>query len=847
MNDRVGVRPLGLLLVVSAMLLFSPPSRAQNNPEETRGVNWGNYNIEQSAESGYRSTWINGDQNSYDTFVDLHSGLRLFDYTLGIRSLNHQGLLFDNLSFSNFGYGGDPNDVSRLRVEKNKWYDFQLVFRRDNNFWNYALLANPLNPASASSTAPAFAVTDTPHALNLVRRMQDYKLTLLPESRIRFRLGYSRYVNEGPAYTSYHGTTEFQLVQNFRTTTNEYHFGVDFRFLPKTSFSYDQFLEYYKQDTSAELSSLPFLLSTAQFPGTAGVDLGLDWYYPPSATTAPCLTPFPSGYPGYASPTCKGYLSYSNVAPGRNFMPTEQLSFQSSYFRNLQMSGAVSYNNGNIVFSAFNDNANEWTNPSNVNTSGQVRGAITSGPASAKRVFAHANWSGRYSVTRRFRILDSVNYDYWRSPGFFNQLAENLFATLPQATGQTGMLLPVAQFSPLVDGAPTFASICPGPAYNAVTCPEHGTSAAPDVQDTLYANFLGQKKISNIVQIEGDFTKRISARIGYLYERRDISESSASVVTGATYYPGGAAGTAANYYLAARGTGTCAIPTGTTGLPAGCTLNADGSITYVPAATTASTVRDVTTINEQVGIVGLTLRPMDSLRINSDFQFGYNDFSYTRVWPRQIQSYKVHVNFTPRTWINVDGAVDIHENRDNISQVFSLEHSRTYLFAIAFEPNSKLTFDLGYNYTDIYLQTFICFRDTGPGVATFDPCPFNGGSSTVNLGALAFYDSGQHYAYSDVMWKPWNRVTARVGYLGTFVGGNTLYLNPRQPGGTISFTYQKPFATIQIDLYKGLSYKTSWNYYGYNEKTPIDMTGLVPIGSQNFTGNTATFSVRYGF
>ena len=80
--------------------------------------------------------------------MDLGSGLRLIDYTLNMRSINHQGILFDNLNFSNFGYGGDPDDVSRLRIEKNKWYDFSLVFRRHKNFWDYNLLGNPLNPST---------------------------------------------------------------------------------------------------------------------------------------------------------------------------------------------------------------------------------------------------------------------------------------------------------------------------------------------------------------------------------------------------------------------------------------------------------------------------------------------------------------------------------------------------------------------------------------------------------------------------------------------------------------------------------------------------------------------------
>ncbi len=88
--------------------------------------------------------------DTYDTFVNLGPGLRLFDYTLSMHSLDHNGLMFDNLDFSNFGYGGDPNDVSRLRVGKNKWYDFSLLFRRDKNFWDYNLLANPLNPSTSS-------------------------------------------------------------------------------------------------------------------------------------------------------------------------------------------------------------------------------------------------------------------------------------------------------------------------------------------------------------------------------------------------------------------------------------------------------------------------------------------------------------------------------------------------------------------------------------------------------------------------------------------------------------------------------------------------------------------------
>ena len=120
-----------------------------------KGIDSGDYNIQQTIEAGYRADWINGNMNTYNTFINLGEGVRLLDYTLDMRSLDHNGLLFDTLNFSNFGYGGDPDNVTRLRIQKNKWYDFRYHFRRDKNFWDWTLLANPLNsPIAPPATTP---------------------------------------------------------------------------------------------------------------------------------------------------------------------------------------------------------------------------------------------------------------------------------------------------------------------------------------------------------------------------------------------------------------------------------------------------------------------------------------------------------------------------------------------------------------------------------------------------------------------------------------------------------------------------------------------------------------------
>jgi len=74
-------------------------------------VDEGNYHIKQSIEFGGRFVDVTGNTQSYDTFVNLQQGPRLLGFTTELRSLDHHGSLFDRFYFSNFGYGGDPNQV----------------------------------------------------------------------------------------------------------------------------------------------------------------------------------------------------------------------------------------------------------------------------------------------------------------------------------------------------------------------------------------------------------------------------------------------------------------------------------------------------------------------------------------------------------------------------------------------------------------------------------------------------------------------------------------------------------------------------------------------------------------
>src|SRR5271154_85818 len=598
MRGRLGIRSIPFVLFIVAAFL-SPAAHAQDDAGESKGINSGGYNIHQTIEFGYRASEISGNQNTYDTFENLGSGLRLFDYSLSMRSLDHHGFLFDNLTFSNFGYGGDPNDVTRLRIEKNKWYDFRLLFRRDKNFWDYNLYANPLNPAAlnppgslttgcyvgpptaafpqgapAYCSSPAVAQNNSLHGLDLVRRMQDYDLTLLPQSKIQIRLGYSRNRDEGPGSFTTDGGTISQFAENYSYTTNAYRAGVDFKILPRTTISYDQFLSYFRQDSvvsdnpAINPGNFGFVIANPSGLGTPNgtpVDLGNIWSTQTPSEALPCATPIVTGTTNTATPTCNGFLSYSQVGRPRNFMPTERLRFQSNYFKNFEMSGSVGYSTSSDVIPDFLETVNGFT------VRNAERGSTTGGPAQAKRVSVNADWTGVYAVTDKLRILDIFRYDNWRIPGMWALDETNIYGT--GFPGLTGLQQSEAVFN---------AANCPV-ASNAVTCPFHSATSAADVINGLASSFLGQNLKSNTLELQYDFNRRWRADIGYLYTDRTISQYSVTNDTQLIYFPGGTAAVSTNDFLAARG--SCQMVAGA--LPAGCTLNPDGSVTFIPPVAAA--------------------------------------------------------------------------------------------------------------------------------------------------------------------------------------------------------------------------------------------------------------------
>lgn len=452
----------------------------QPPPKAPEGIESGGYRIHQSIEVGGRVNDTSGSDQMYDTLVNLHSGVRVFDQTLSMESLTHAGSLFDNLRVNSYGWGGDPENGLRARIGKNQWYDFRANFRRDLNRFDYNLLANPLNPSTSSPTIP---VPFSPHLFSTTRRMTDVDLMLFPISNITVRLGYSHNNMSGSSYASVHEGTDVLLNQPWNTTLNTWRFGADFKLWRGTVVSYDQFLNYSKGDTQWSLASF----APALLPGGAGsVELGLPI---DTVNKNPCA--IPSGSTSLIDPSgaltniaCNGYFAYNRSDRIRTSEPTERLSLRSNYWQRLDLVASFAYSHADM-----NSNFNEFFN--GLVSRSFTRQFTVTGPPHAYQISNVVDFSATLHLTDHLRVVDVFRFWAFRIPQSFNSTETDW--TIPGLSScnppACSLLVPISSTS-------------------------QSTTLSQDVQS------FNQNWKRNETDLVWDINRHFGARIGYRYGSR---------------------------------------------------------------------------------------------------------------------------------------------------------------------------------------------------------------------------------------------------------------------------------------------------------------------------------------
>ena len=812
-----------LLFTLCVVCVAAPRIRAQEAEEQT-GINEGNYNIKQSIEFGYRFTNVNGSQQTYDTMVNLQQGPRLVGFTTEFRSLDHHGTFFDDFYLSNFGYGGDPNDVSQIRISKNKWYSFNGMFRQDQNYWNYSLLANPLNPNTPVPNAPlnfnpivnapanvvgTSLIGNSPHLFNTRRNMQNYNLTILPDSKIRFRLGYDQNTVYGPGETTFHEGAEQYLLQNNSYRLQQYRLGVDFRFLPRTTLSYDEIWSNYRNDLSTTDANQQFSPG-AGFPL---LDLGVTFNL---AASNPCKAAFNPG--SVVNPTCNAAYSYSSHGQTRMASPTEKFSLQSTYFKNIDIAGTFSYTAGDLNVNNYQQNFVGLSSRSFLSNFAET------GPISGRHVASFGDFGVTWQVNDRFSIVDSFHYSSWKEPAQFAASDCSYFSS--------SLIIPANIFTP----ASAVPVTCTPPATG-IPAPfaNHSTSSGADVSVNADNNFLKQQDVSNTIEARYNFSTKVGAYLGYEYRNRIIADNFSNTIS-AVFYPNNAARQSCSLV-------DPALPLTQSNLPAGCILNTDGSIAY--SAATPITPPGVTHINENHAIFGLWAHPSQNLRINVDGNIMVADNAFTRISPLNSQELRIRAKYKAASWLNLNGSVNLWYGQNDTVNVNGHEHNNSVGLAAQLQPTEKFTLDLGYNYNDISSNILVCFTATGslPGLPA---CPDVSGL----VEEASPYSSKVNTAFVDFSWTPIKPLTLRGGANLSWVSGSELNLTPQNPiatsvPGPLNSDWYQPFAGFDYRFAHRWTARANWEYYGYHENASTAYQDA--LARRNFQGNLVLLSVRYAF
>jgi hypothetical protein len=224
---------LGVCGALQAQQVMVPTTEPVGSP---RGETRGDYNITQSFETGYRWSRVFGSADEYRSDANYGNGIRLLGTSLSVNSKDGHGHWFDEITLNTLGLGNDPDESVTLRVQKNGLYRYDMLWRLSDY-------------ANAGLTVAGGA-----HLEDTQRRMQDHDLTLLPQSKVQFHLGYSRNTESGPALST---AQEFDangqgyaIFTDVRRQWNEYRVGADASFAG-FKLTVLRRWDFYKDDTPA--------------------------------------------------------------------------------------------------------------------------------------------------------------------------------------------------------------------------------------------------------------------------------------------------------------------------------------------------------------------------------------------------------------------------------------------------------------------------------------------------------------------------------------------------------------------------------------------------------------------
>jgi hypothetical protein len=742
------------------------------------------YTVHQTVDLGGHISAVSGSQAMYDTLVNVQSGPRILGETFEMRALpGARNTLFDSLSATGSGFGGDPYDFARIAFHKGNVYDFSGLFRRDRQYFDYDLLGNPNIPSGQSiPIGPTAAPTGTyawpqlnssAFLYDTVRRMTDTNVTFLPLSTLSYRAGYSQNVFSGPSLSpsgyQFAGSYDVLLEEYQRNSTDNFFGAVDWKPVPLTRLTFEEQIDHYKADSYFTMDPAYF---TVQEPdGTpAALLANYDSLTPYAASacnansigTTPVLSPSPTpNGPPVINPACAVITSYLRSEPTRFLFPTEIFRFQSSSIKNVSMNGDARYTNAKMNLGDYYENFQGLAKT--------TRSLTYQGDATAKRAVVSADYGIVWQATQNFSVSDQVDYSTEHQPGTASITSVTTVSTPATAGNETINYAGGLTTTTAATGASTF-------------------EGSPTVGVPL-AGYLGQRFVTNNATATWDGWSRATFSLTYRYQTHTIAEGmfhTTPLAVGAVY---------------------------------------SGTVT----------------INQNGGIFNVALRPTSNWDLNASVEMLYADNVFTPVAPRQLQHYRMHTLYRAKSWATISGAyndMELHNNTNNnqaavaakdVTYAGPLDHfaySRIASMGAQLLPNEHYGFDFNYAYSDVYTRTNICYdaaasaTQAGAMTPSGTACPGATvrGATYYEVGPVRdFIDAPTNAGSAALRISPSGSFKGAVGYRINSVDGSRFYNDPRDVAGSLVSKYQSPFVNVAYTVHPGWIWKAEYNYFNYAE------------------------------
>ncbi len=797
-----------MLAGMGIALLLGGMARAQaDQPQAPAPAVQGGYEVHQTAELGGRIATISGSGAMYDTLVNLHSGPRVLGQTFTMRALpGRKRAPFDSLTAFSSGFGGDPYNFAKLDFSKGNKYEFTGTFRRDRQYFDYDLLGNvnvpgltvPYGLANNVPTASVLKwtqLTDSPLMYNTVRRMTDVNLTVLPLSRVTFRVGYSQNIFQGPSVSPGRsiGKNDNLLDEYQRNSTDDFIGAIDWKPWQHTKLTYEELVDHYKGDSYFTLDPKTFIAQEADgTPVSLGNWDSLGSPYPISScntgsmgsgyTNATNYTIFsapqtPGGLP-VINPACDVVTSYLRSQPTRTIFPTEVLRVQSDSLRNIALNGDFRYSLSNSSMPSYYEN---WTG-----LDGTIRSATFTGATYAQRRVVAFDYGMTWDATKTITLSDDVDFSNVHQPGWAN-ISTGVTANTTTNPNET------INFSGALVG---------GAAYSVTGNPSGAR---------LYAYF-GNRLMTNNATVTWDATTRATLSLTYRYQTHDVIQTS-----------------------------------GTGPLENLIAINENGGIFNAALRPTAHLEVNG---SAEIAYFDNSFTPLGPRQLH---QYRVHTMYRPKPWATLSGSYndlERHNNTNNTGTVAADGPLDHVDHTRVMGLMASLAPNEHYGLDLSYSYS-----DVYISTNACYLSGASA---TLPGAASTTStgapnlCP----NLLTDWGPVKdFMDAPTQYASLAVSLTPAKQFHSDIGYRISAVSGNQFFNDAQEVNGSLQSAYQSPYVNLAWTVHPGWIWRFEYNYYGYGEGGPSGATmcstttsataAVVPC--TNFPGLTAVTINPAGF